>query len=215
MVDFQVFTDKFESFIGTNFWTMIIAWINLLLVYLILRKFLFKPVKKMIDERQKEVDDMYAAAESSKTDAAAMKAEYEERLEKAEEESDEIVRTAIRKAQLKEETILREADEKAARVLARAEEQIELEKKQAVSDIKDEVSGMAISIASAVIARDVSEEEDARRQREEISRQTVEVADKVVDKQMRIVQEIASLLGETAAETKIALSKLKESITNE
>ena len=65
------------------------------------------------------------------------------------------------------------------------------------------------------IMRDVSEEEDARRQKEEISRQTVEVADKVVDKQMRIVQEIASLLGETAAETKIALSKLKESITNE
>ena len=65
------------------------------------------------------------------------------------------------------------------------------------------------------IMRDVSEEEDARRQREEISRQTVEVADKVVDKQMRIVQEIASLLGETAAETKIALTKLKESINNE
>ncbi|MBQ7678246.1 MAG: histidine kinase [Butyrivibrio sp.] len=65
------------------------------------------------------------------------------------------------------------------------------------------------------IMRDVSEEEETRRQREEISRQTVEVADKVVDKQMRIVQEIASLLGETAAETKIALSKLKESITNE
>ena len=65
------------------------------------------------------------------------------------------------------------------------------------------------------ILRDVSREEEARREREEISRQTVEVADRVVDKQMRIVQEIASLLGETAAETKIALSKLKESITNE
>ena len=65
------------------------------------------------------------------------------------------------------------------------------------------------------IMRDVSLEEDARRQKEEISRQTVEVADKVVDKQMRIVQEIASLLGETAAETKIALTKLKESIANE
>ncbi len=65
------------------------------------------------------------------------------------------------------------------------------------------------------IMRDVSNEEDARREKEEISRQTVEVADRVVDKQMRIVQEIASLLGETAAETKIALYKLKESITNE
>ena len=65
------------------------------------------------------------------------------------------------------------------------------------------------------IMRDVTSEEREREKKENISRQTIEVADKVVDKQMRIVQEIASLLGETAAETKIALSKLKESIANE
>lgn len=65
------------------------------------------------------------------------------------------------------------------------------------------------------IMRDVTQEETVREQKESISRQTVEIADRVVDKQMRIVQEIASLLGETAAETKIALSKLKESIGNE
>lgn len=65
------------------------------------------------------------------------------------------------------------------------------------------------------IMRDVTDEENERDKKESISRQTVEIADKVVDKQMRIVQEIASLLGETAAETKIALSKLKESISNE
>ena len=65
------------------------------------------------------------------------------------------------------------------------------------------------------ILRDVTEEETQREKKENISRQTVEIADKVVDKQMRIVQEIASLLGETAAETKIALTKLKESIGNE
>lgn len=65
------------------------------------------------------------------------------------------------------------------------------------------------------IMRDITDEEHEREKKESISRQTVEVADKVVDKQMRIVQEIASLLGETAAETKIALAKLKESITDE
>ena len=65
------------------------------------------------------------------------------------------------------------------------------------------------------IMRDVTDEEIQRERKENISRQTIEVADKVVDKQMRIVQEIASLLGETAAETKIALAKLKESITDE
>lgn len=65
------------------------------------------------------------------------------------------------------------------------------------------------------IMSDVTDEETEREKKENISRQTVEIADKVVDKQMRIVQEIASLLGETTAETKIALSKLKESIANE
>ena len=65
------------------------------------------------------------------------------------------------------------------------------------------------------IMRDVTDEVEAHEKKESISRQTIEVADKVVEKQMRIVQEIASLLGETAAETKIALSKLKESIGNE
>ena len=65
------------------------------------------------------------------------------------------------------------------------------------------------------IMRDITDEEEERERKESISRQTVEVADKVVEKQMRIVQDIASLLGETAAETKIALAKLKESIENE
>ncbi len=65
------------------------------------------------------------------------------------------------------------------------------------------------------IIRDVTREEQEREKKESINRQTVEIADRVVDKQMRIVQEIASLLGETAAETKIALTKLKESIGDE
>ena len=65
------------------------------------------------------------------------------------------------------------------------------------------------------LMRDVTDEENERSKKEKISRQTVEIADNVVDKQMRIVQEIASLLGETAAETKIALAKLKESIADE
>jgi uncharacterized Fe-S cluster-containing protein len=65
------------------------------------------------------------------------------------------------------------------------------------------------------IMRDVTEEEMAREKKEKISQQTIETADKVVEKQMRIVQEIASLLGETTAETKIALTKLKESLRDE
>ena len=65
------------------------------------------------------------------------------------------------------------------------------------------------------IMTDVTEEEKQREKKEALDRQTVEVADRVVEKQMRIVQEIASLLGETAAETKIALTKLKEAVEDE
>lgn len=151
--------DQFESFVGVNVWTMLFAWCNLLILYLFLKKILFTPVKNMIDSRQKEVDDMYSDAEVAKTEASAMKAEYEEKLSKANEESEEILRTAQRRAQLKEEDILKEAQVEASRIRERAEGEIELEKKRMLGEIKDEVSGMAIGIASAVIGREVSEDE--------------------------------------------------------
>ncbi|MBE6645346.1 MAG: F0F1 ATP synthase subunit B [Ruminococcaceae bacterium] len=151
--------DKFESFVGVNLFTMIFAWVNLLILYLFLKKLLFKPVKNMIDSRQKEIDDMYSDAESSRVEAAEMKSEYEEKLAAANEESEEILKRAVRKAQLREEEILSEANEKAARTLERANEQVELEKKRAINEVKDEVSEMAISIAAAVIERDVKGDE--------------------------------------------------------
>jgi len=158
----QDFAQKFENFVGVNLWTMIIAWVNLLILYLILKKLLFKPLKNMIDSRQKEIDDMYSDAECSKADAAALKVEYEEKLSRAEEESEQMLRSAQRRAQLKEEEILKEANDKAARTLERAEEQIEQEKKRAINEVKDQVSGLAVDIAAAVIGREVttSEHED-------------------------------------------------------
>ena len=155
----KIVFDAFESFVGVNVWTMIFAWCNLLILYLFLKKLLFVPIKNMIDSRQKEVDDMYSEAEAANADAKAMKAEYEEKLEKAHEESEEILRTAQRRAQLKEEDILKEAQVEAARIRDRAEGEIELEKKRMLGEIKDEVSDMAIGIATAVIGREVSEKE--------------------------------------------------------
>ena len=151
--------ETFEAFVGVNFWTMIFAWCNLLVLYFVLRKLLFKPVKNMIDSRQQEIDGMYSDAEKSREDADAMKADYEEKISRAKEESEEILKNAVRRAQLREEEILREANDKAARVMKRAEEQVEMEKKRAINEVKDEVSDMAIGIASAVIERDVSRKE--------------------------------------------------------
>lgn len=153
---FEVVLDEFEGFIGINPFTMLFAWINILILYFVLRKYLFKPIKNMIDSRQSEIDGMYSDAEGAKTDAEAMKSQYEEKLASAEAESEEILRNAVRRAQLREEEILKEANDKAARTLERATEQIELEKKRAINEVKDEVSDMVIGIAEAVIERDIN-----------------------------------------------------------
>lgn len=155
------FLDRFEGFVGVNFYTMILAWLNILILYLVLRKILFNPIKNMIDSRQKEIDDLYSDAESSRESAEAMKAEYEEKLSRAEEEGEEIRRAAQRRATLREEEILREAEDTARLTLRRAEEQIELEKARALAEVKDEVSSLAVEIATAVIGRDVDGAEHA------------------------------------------------------
>ncbi len=157
----SVVLDAFESFVGVNVWTMIFAWCNLLVLYLFLKKILFKPMKKMIDQRQQEVDDMYKNAEDAEAHANEMKASYEDKLNKANAESEEILKTAVRRAQLKEEEILRDAQIEASRICQRAEEQIALEKKRALAEVKDEVSGRAVEIAGAIIGREVSEKEHA------------------------------------------------------
>ena len=102
---------------------------------------------------------MYSDAENAKNSANEMKAEYEEKIASADAESEEILRRAVRRAELREEEILKEADKKAARVMERAEEQIELEKKRAINDVKDEVSGIALGIAEAVIERDIDKKD--------------------------------------------------------
>ena len=102
---------------------------------------------------------MYTDAETAKSDAEAMKSEYETRLSKADEESEQILRAAQRRALLKEEEILKDASDEAARIRDRASAEIELEKKRMLGEIKDEVSGMAIDIATVIIGREISEKE--------------------------------------------------------
>ena len=120
-----------------------------------MKKLLFKPVQNMIDSRQKEIDDLYADAGRSKAEAEELKTQYEGQLSEANAERERILKAAHQRALQQQETMLREAQEQAARTLKRADEQIELEKKQARNELKNEVSDMAVQIAGAVLARDV------------------------------------------------------------
>ena len=151
--------EKYEGVISLDVWTMIFTFCNLLLLFYFARKFLFVPIKNMIDSRQKEIDTMYDDANKAKTDAEQYKAEYEVKLEQATAESEEIMRRAVRNAQLKEEEILKEARNEATKTLQRAEEQIEQERKQAMEDIKNDVSDIAVQIAGAMLEREITANE--------------------------------------------------------
>lgn len=154
--------EGFESLVGVNFWTALLALLNMIITFAVLKKFLFKPVKKMIDDRQQEIDGLYADAGNAKAQAEALQAQYDARLKSANAEGDRIIQNATRQAQEREEAIVREAQEKAARTMERAHAQVEQEKKQAMNDLKDQVSGMAIGIASAVLEENVDKRKHAK-----------------------------------------------------
>ncbi len=154
--------EGFESLVGVNFWTALFGLCNMLITFAILKKFLFKPVKQMIDDRQQEIDNLYADADNSKKQAEELRQQYDAKMKDAVAEGEQIIRTATRQAQDREEAILQDAQAKAARTMERAQEQIELEKKQAMNSLKDQVSDMALGIASAVLQEDIDSKKHAR-----------------------------------------------------
>lgn len=146
----------FEQIIGINPWTALFTFCNMIITFLLLKKFLFKPVKKMIDARQKEIDDMYAQAESSKAEAAKLQADYEEHLSSARAERDEILADAVSRAQKREAEIIAEAKSDAAAIRVKAEADIAQEKKRALNEVKNEISSISISIAEQVVEREIT-----------------------------------------------------------
>ena len=149
--------DKFQDFIGIDFWTALFVLLNTLAVFFVAKKFLFVPVKNMIDQRQKEIDDMYAEANSAKTEAAALEAEYQQKLANATETGERIVKEAVARGQAREEEIIRQANAEASAIMDKAAADIALEKKKAINDAKDEISELAMAIAEKVVGRQINE----------------------------------------------------------
>ncbi|MBQ8025136.1 MAG: F0F1 ATP synthase subunit B [Oscillospiraceae bacterium] len=148
--------EGFENFIGLNPWTALFTLCNLVITFLILRKFLFKPVKKMIDSRQKEIDDLYADAGAAKSEAEAMRSDYEQKLLEARQTSAEILRQAQSDADAKGEEILRQARSDADALRDKARSDIALEKKKALNDIKSDISQIALDIAEKVVEKEIN-----------------------------------------------------------
>lgn len=153
--------DKFEAFIGVNFWTALLTLLNFLLVLYVGKRFLYGPILKIIHDRQKEIDDMYASAGSAKQQAEKLQAEYQQKLSDARADSERIVKEAVSRAQSREEEILRKANADASAILNKASADIALEKKKAINGAKDEISGLAMAIAGKVVERELKEADQA------------------------------------------------------
>lgn len=144
-------------FVSIDLWTIIMQWGNLLILMLLFKKFLFKPVMSILKAREDEIQNMYADAQSHLDSANKLEKEYNEKINSARGEAEEIVKNAVKTAKTSSEEIISDAKEKADAIFERANEKIELERKAAVNDAKNSISDMAITIAEKVIERDINE----------------------------------------------------------
>ena len=152
----------FESFLGVNPWTALFVLLNTLTIYFVAKKFLFAPVMNIIESRQKEIDGMYESAGNAMAEAEALRAEYQEKINDAKATSEQIVKEAVARGQSREEEILRKANDEAEAIRNKASADIALEKKKAINDAKDEISGLALAIAGKVVERELKESDQTQ-----------------------------------------------------
>ena len=134
------------------FWTAL----NIFILFFGLSYLLFNPVRNVLEKRKQKIAGELADAASDKEAAAAMKAEYEEKLKGISKEADAILEEARKKAKAREAEIVGEAKEEAARIMERANREIELEKKKALDDMKQEVVSIASLMAGKVVAASIN-----------------------------------------------------------
>lgn len=148
-----------QKFISIAPWTMIFQLINLLILMFAFKKYLFKPVLAILEKRRAEIESTYDEASKAETAAKSMKAEYESRMAGAREEADRVIKTATESANAMAGSIVEEAHTQAAQIKRRAEVEIDMERRKAFDEVKGELSGIALDIASQVIDREVSAED--------------------------------------------------------
>ncbi|MCM1103652.1 MAG: F0F1 ATP synthase subunit B [Clostridium sp.] len=142
-LDLQLITDS------------VLTIIAVFVLFLVLSRFLFNPVRKMLSSRSAKIADDIESAQKDKTDAAAMKAEYEEKLKSVDKEAEAILADARKRGLENENRIIAQAKEEAAAILERARTEAELEKQKAADEVKREMITIASAMASKVVAANI------------------------------------------------------------
>lgn len=141
--------------ISVNIWQIIISLLNLLILFLILKKFLFKPVKKVLAERQEMIDSRFESAKQAEEKAENAKKSYEEKLAGAEAEASEILKAANKKAERRSDKIVSSAKLKADDIIRQAQNDAKLEKQKAESEIKHEITEVSAMLTEKILEREI------------------------------------------------------------
>lgn len=143
------------EFLSIDFWHILMAMGNLLILVLILKKFLFKPVQKILKQREDEVNKVYSDADSALNQANAEKELYHQKLSEAKSEADNLIKSANERAKAESAEIISGAKAEAERRRRNADEDIELAKKKAAEEMRDSISDMVITLAEQVVEKEI------------------------------------------------------------
>ena len=145
-----------------NIWNFIWAAINLVLLLILMRIFLFKPVRKMMDERTKMVQDDLDKAKKTREEAEALKQQYQEDLSGAKEEVQKILDKAHEDAETERAAMIRKSQEEAEQIVADAGKSIEDERRRVIAQAQTQIADLAIEAASKIIGENVDDEKNRR-----------------------------------------------------
>ena len=151
-----------QDIINVNIWLILISLCNLVILFLILKHFLFKQVKKVLSERQAEYDAKFAEADDKLAEAEQVKAALDEKFALADGEADRIIKEAKDNAARRSDAIVSEAKDKAGIIVKNAEAEADLRRRKAEESIKDDIADVSVEIAKKIIGREVTEEDHRR-----------------------------------------------------
>lgn len=145
--------------ISVNIWAIVASLCNLLLLTLIVKRFLFKPVKKIVDARRAAIDEDYAKAQAAREEAEKNRKNYEAAMASAKMTGDQIIADASRAAEYRSNEIVAEAREKAAEVRRQAETDAALERRKAEEEMKREIADVSTQLTGKLLQREINEED--------------------------------------------------------
>lgn len=142
--------------ISINIWQVVISLANLVILFLILKKFLFEPVKKIKAQRENEIETQYKKAERARKEADDLKAGWEDKITTADQKADEIISEAVERANERNEIMLYESREKADQIIRKAKADIERDRREARETIKKEIVDVSQVISEQIIGREIN-----------------------------------------------------------